>query len=168
MMNLSHSTAAPLALALTLFGGTAISRTLLPADANLESSAVQDGEKQDDHDEHEHEGVLHESMERMQSGMKGLRKLLGKPEEKANAIELCVTMESAALEGFMHPPESPDGLEGAELHAYQAEFKKRMLSVAGTLVDLELALQSGDADKAKELYRTLGANKKEGHDIYIK
>ncbi|QDV07612.1 hypothetical protein Poly30_31390 [Planctomycetes bacterium Poly30] len=170
MMNLSLSTAAPFALALTIFGGTAISRSLVVADASAAdasalTSLAQDGEK---HDEHEHGGVLHESMERMQSSMKGLRKMLGKPDQKAEAIALCVTMEGAALEGFMHPPESPDGLEGAELHAYQAEFKKQMLSVTGMLVDLEIALQNGDDDKAKELYRGLGAIKKEGHEIYIK
>ena len=167
MSKLRFTTLAPLVLTGALLGGAAIA-----AGFNSSTAASQEGEskeQQGEHDEHaEHGGVLHESMEALQKNMKGLRKLLSKPESKDQAIKMCLEMENSAMSGFMNPPISPDGLEGAELRAYQADFKKRMLGVMGTLIDLELALDGGDTDTIKTLYRALGASKKEGHDIYIK
>ena len=167
MSKLRITTLTSIALAATLLGGGAIAAGLTPG------SNAQEGEhkadKMGEHDEHgEHETPLHESMESLQKNMKGLRKLLAKPEAAEQAIAMCVEMEASVIEAFMNPPKSPDGLEGAELRAYQADFKKRMLSVAGTLIDLELAFDKGDAAAAKTLYRSLGSRKKEGHDIYIK
>ena len=172
MSKLRITTLAPIALAVTLLGGAAIAAGLNPEVGTQEGEhqkGEHDGEKKGEHDEHgEHGGVLHESMEALQKNMKGLRKLLAKPESKDQAIAMCIEMEGSAMAGFMNPPASPDGLEGAELRAYQADFKKRMLGVMGTLIDLELAFDGGDADEIKKLYRSLGASKKEGHDIYIK
>lgn len=168
MSKLRITTLAPIALAVTLLGGAAVAAGL-----NSEGPSAQEGEQkgaehESEEHEHEHGGVLHESMESLQKNMKGLRKLLSKPEMKEDAIAMCIEMEQSALTGFMNPPESPDGLEGAELRAFQADFKKRMLQVTETLVDLELAFDGGDKDEIKKIYRTLGASKKEGHDIYIK
>ncbi len=167
MSKLRIPTLAPIALAATLLGGAAIA-----AGINSDAQGPQEGEQKEQPGEHaeegEHGGVLHESMESLQKNMKGLRRLLGKPEAKEQALTMCAEMEMSAISGFMNPPESPDGLEGAELRAYQADFKKRMLKVTETIIDLELAFDSGDADAIKKIYRSLGANKKEGHDIYIK
>lgn len=161
MTKLSIKTLAPIAVAVALMGGAAIAAGLNPTPALRQDS--QEGESED-----EHGGVLHESMEKLQKNMRGLRKVLTKPEAKDEAIAMCIEMEANAIAGFMNPPASPDGLEGAELRAYQAGFKKRMLKVTETLIDLELAFDSGDADAAKKLYKALGASKKDGHDIYIK
>ncbi|MFT5735136.1 MAG: hypothetical protein ACJA0P_001304 [Planctomycetota bacterium] len=175
-MNLRLSAVAPLAIAVTLFGGTAVSRALSstsPSAAQTQEGGQDSdkGEKHDHDDDDHHAGEgheLHDSMEAMQRNMKALRKVLGKPEQKAEAIAMCLEMEAATMTGFINAPDSPDGLEGSELLAYKADFKKRMLTVAGILVDLELALDQEDTDQAKVLYRSLGASKKEGHSIYIK
>lgn len=154
------------ALAATLLGGAAIA-----AGFTSNAASPQEGKPQEakgEGEEHAEHGVLHESMETLQKNMKGLRRLLSKPESKDDAIAMCVEMEMSAISGFMNPPESPEGLEGAELRAFQADFKKRMLNVTETIIDLELALDGGDTDAIKKIYRSLGSSKKEGHDIYIK
>ncbi len=112
-------------------------------------------------------GPLHESMEVIQKGMKGIRKMLSKPEKKDDAVTLCKEMQAAALVGFQHPPKPPAELEGDATVDFSADFRKRMLTVCSTLVDLEAALAKGDADAAKTIYRTLGKQKKEGHDTYL-
>lgn len=112
-------------------------------------------------------GPLLESMEVIQSGMKGIRKMLNKPEQKEAAVKLCKEMQAAALVGFNHVPEPETDLEGDALIEHGADFRKRMLSVCSTLVDLEAALAKGDGDAAKTIYRELGKQKKEGHDAYL-
>jgi len=160
-----HSSLAPIALFTLLSGGAiaALNSSALPAAAGGAQEAA--AEKEDGHGEH---NELHESMEVLQKNMKAMRKQMRNLDDKATLLGMCADMTAAALTGFLHAPGSPDGLEGSELLAYRADFKKRMLSVAGTLVDMELAIDSGDADAVKTLYRSLGASKKEGHDIYIK
>ncbi|MDB2576062.1 cytochrome b562 [bacterium] len=112
-------------------------------------------------------GPLHESMEVIQKGMKGIRKMLSKPEQKAAAVTLCQEMQAAALVGFQHPPKPQTELDADAQVDFSADFRKRMLTVCSTLVDLEAALAKGDADAAKTIYRTLGKQKKEGHDTYL-
>ncbi|MEM8710926.1 MAG: cytochrome b562 [Planctomycetota bacterium] len=161
-MKTLRSTLAPVALFTALIGGAAatLAGTSEGAQEGAQEAVAEAAEGQ--------ENELHESMEVLQKNMKALRKLMRNPEEKETLFQMCADMEEAALTGFMHPPASADGLEGSELRAYQADFKKRMLNVASTLVDLELAIDAGDADTMKTIYRSLGAHKKEGHDIYIK
>ncbi|MGB0333396.1 MAG: cytochrome b562 [Planctomycetota bacterium] len=113
------------------------------------------------------DGPLHESMEVIQKGMKGIRKMLSKPDQKDAAVKLCLDMQAAALVGFQHPPKPEAVLEGDALIDFNTDFRKRMLTVCSTLVDLEAALAKGDADAAKTIYRTLGKQKKEGHDAYL-
>ncbi len=160
MTTLRLSALAPLTLAVTLFGGSFVSSTSTQDGAAQEQPVIEDVV--------EEVTVLHENMEVLGKGMKSMRKMMRKPEMKADALALCGKMQHAAAISFMNAPEKVEGLEGTELLAYQADFKKRMLTVAGALVDLELALEKGDADAAKAVYRSLGAAKKEGHDIYIK
>jgi len=118
-------------------------------------------------DDDEAAGPLLESMEVIQKGMKGIRKMLSKPDQKDAAVKLCQEMQAAALVGFQHPPEPETALEGDALVDFSANFRKRMLTVCSTLVDLEVALAKGDADSAKTIYRELGKQKKEGHDAYL-
>lgn len=118
-------------------------------------------------DDDEEAGPLLESMEKIQSGMKGIRKLLNKPDQKDAALKLCKEMQAAALVGFNHVPEPETALEGDALIEHSADFRKRMLAVCSTLVDLETALAKGDGDAAKTIYRELGKQKKEGHDAYL-
>ncbi|MEM9381069.1 MAG: hypothetical protein AAGB93_14045 [Planctomycetota bacterium] len=137
-------------------GDAAAARTALPL--------AQEGQEAADEEEHD---PLHESMEVLQGGMKGLRKMLSKPELKEDAVKLCGELQAAALVGFQNPPTPEEALEGDALVEYTADFRKRMLAVCTTLVDLEVALQKEDKDAAKALYKALGKHKKDGHDAYL-
>ena len=112
------------------------------------------------------EDDLHETMERLQTEMKGLRKLL-KPETKDEAIAACEKMSGIVLETMAMSPEPLEPLEGVELMEYDVEFKKRMAGVYTTALDLKMAIAKDDRDATKALYRELGAQKKDGHTIYI-
>ena len=128
------------------------------------SPLVQEGQEAAEEEEHD---PLHESMEVLQGGMKRLRKMLSKPEQKTDAVKLCGELQAAALVGFNHVPAPEEALEGDALVDFSADFRKRMLAVCITLVDLEVALQKEDKDAAKALYKALGKHKKEGHDTYL-
>ncbi len=155
-----------LALALASYGAVSFGGETSPQEGK--KAPAQEGDHKDDGaHEHGHEGdELHESMEALQQKMRALRKLM-KPETKAEAIAACQEMEAAVLVSMQHVPKPAKKLEGSDLLKYQVDFKQRMVSVYGTLLDLQLALDAGDKDKTKTLYRALGAQKKDGHTIYI-
>ena len=83
-------------------------------------------------DDDEEAGPLHESMEVIQKGMKGIRKMLSKPDQKDAAVKICQEMQAAALVGFQHPPKPEAVLEGDALIDFNADFRKRMLTVCST------------------------------------
>lgn len=113
------------------------------------------------------ENPLHDSMMEMQSSMKALRKLMRDPAKKDDALAAVRAMEDAVLVGMANVPKPKKDLNASDLLKHDVDFKKRMIEVYGNLLDLELALDEGDADKIKNIYRALGGNKKEGHGIYI-
>lgn len=138
-----------------------------PTEAQQEAPAAPRTAQEDHgHDDHEH-GELHESMEAMQRNLKALRKLMSDPESKAAALDAVREMEASVLVGLAHVPDPLKPLEGSDLLKHDVEFKRRMADVYTTLLDMELALDAGDADELKALYRKLGEGKKEGHQIYI-
>jgi len=147
-----------LALALASYGAISFGGETSPQEGK--PAAAQEGD-------HAHEeDPLHESMETLQQNMRALRKLM-KPETKDEAIAACQKMEAAVLVSMGHVPKPGKKLEGSDLLKYEIDFKQRMVSVYQTLLDLQIALDAGDRDKVKTLYRALGGQKKEGHTIYI-
>lgn len=156
-----------LALALASYGAVSFGGETSFQEGKKTPAQEGKGAHGDDHDDGEDE--LHESMEILQQKMRGLRKMLKPttPEAKAAAIAACQEMEAAVVVSMGHAPKPAKKLEGSDLLKYEIEFKRRMVSVYQTLLDLQLALDAGDADKAKTLYRSLGGQKKEGHTIYI-
>ena len=137
------------------------------AAATSPSLAMQDGqEEQESAEQEEEHGPLHESMEVLQAGMRTLRKAIGKPDKKEAAIELCRELEAACLVGFQNVPEPEEALEGTALLEFTADFRQRMLTVCGTLIEFEVALNKEDKATQKTLYKALGKFKKDGHDIF--
>lgn len=113
------------------------------------------------------ENPLHESMEILQENLRAMRKLMRDPEMKAEALEACRAMEGAVLVGMQHVPEPKEGdLAEQTAFEFQLGFKQKLHATYGTLLELEVALEAGDGDAAKDLYRALGAQKKDGHDAY--
>lgn len=128
---------------------------------------LQDGAEAPAAAESDEDHALHESMETMQRNLKALRKLMRDPAQKDEALKAVREMEAAVLVGLAHVPKPLKELAGSELLAHDVDYKRRMASVYTTLLDMELALDKGDGDALKTLYRALGGQKKEGHQIYI-
>ena len=136
-----------------------------PAEAQEEQEEAL--EQEDVVEAEEEHGPLHESMEALQAGMRTLRKAIGKPDKKVAAIQICRELQAACLVGFQHVPEPEEAvLEGLALLEFSADFRKRMLTVCETLVDLEVAFEREDKAASKKFYKQLGAQKKSGHDTY--
>ena len=110
---------------------------------------------------------MHEHMEALQSGMKEMRRMLGKDEQKAELLALVVKLQLAARACFDLVPEQATPIEDpSALAEWRIGYVRRMVEVYDSLLQLELAVHKGDGDKAKELYKKLGEQKQSGHDAY--
>ncbi|MDA0667805.1 MAG: cytochrome b562 [Planctomycetota bacterium] len=116
--------------------------------------------------EHEEEGPLAEAMEQIKDNMRALRKTLSDPEKAAEGMKYAEGMRNSALEAMPYCPEAPAGLSELEQVKWRVDFQRKLLAVADGTLRLELALAEGKQEDAKEIYKTLGGIKKEGHDTY--
>jgi len=98
--------------------------------------------------------------------MRGLRKSLGAEDTKAVAMEHAEAIKGLTLEALPHSPPAPEGSSDAEQLQWRIGFERKMLAVADTMLQLELALADGDLETAQDLYRAAGGIKKEGHETY--
>jgi hypothetical protein len=110
---------------------------------------------------------MHQHMETLQAGMKEMRRMLGKDEQKVELLALVVKLQLAARACFDFVPEQTTPIEDpSALAEWRIGYVRRMVEVYDSLLQLELAVHKGDADKAKELYKKLGELKQSGHDAY--
>ena len=131
------------------------------------SSQDADGAKRVSAEEADEHGPLHEAMEELQSGMRKIRKMLSKPEEKEAAIELLRHMQANALVAFQNPPEPGSDVGPSRVGpGWRIGFKRQILKVIDELLAVEHAVAEGRSEDAKAGYATLASLKKEGHDDY--
>ena len=113
------------------------------------------------------DGDLHAHMEALQSGMKEMRKMLGKDDQKDALIALAAKLQGSALACFTLLPkqETPiaDPTAAAE---WRIGYVRRMVEVYDTLLQLELAATKGDHEAVKAHYKALGEQKTTGHEAY--
>ncbi len=110
---------------------------------------------------------LHSSMELLEQSMRALRPLMGDPEKKSEALASCVEMEKHLLASLHHVPKPHSELEDQTEVEYQVEFKRRIMNVYSIVLDMEVALDKGDTDAAMTVYRSLGMERRDGHQIFI-
>lgn len=136
--------------------------------AAAQDSAVQDSAAQDPAapSAAQQEG-MHEHMEVLQAGMKEMRRMLGKEEQKAELLTLVVKLQHAARACFDLLPAQTTPIEDpTALAEWRIGYVRRMVEVYDSLLQLELAVHKNDGDLAKELYKKLGEQKQSGHDAY--
>ena len=110
---------------------------------------------------------MHEHMEVLQAGMKEMRKMLGKAEQKAEMLALVTKLEASALACVTLLPEPAAPItEPLALATWRIDYQRRMVQVYDSLLQLELAVHKDDAEGAKALYKALGEQKQSGHDAY--
>lgn len=116
---------------------------------------------------HEEDSPLVQAMERVDKGMKALRRSVADPAKAEANAELARGMKEAALTALPLCPEPFTPLEGVARVAWRIDFERRILAVADTLLQLELAFVESRLEDAKKLHEGLAKLKKDGHDLYV-
>ena len=115
---------------------------------------------------HEHsDSPLEEIMEQMKDHMRAVRKSIPEVEQHAKCIKDIQAMQQLAIDALPYCPDYP-GEAGLEKDKYEINFKRRLLNVADTLLELELALHGGDIEAANAHYKSLRNAKESSHEIY--
>ena len=115
---------------------------------------------------HEHsDSPLEEIMEQMKDHMRAVRKSIPEVEQHAKCIKDIQAMQQLAIDALPYCPDYP-GEAGLEKAKYEINFKRRLLTVADTLLELELALHEGDIEAANAHYKSLRNAKESSHEIY--
>ena len=115
---------------------------------------------------HEHsDSPLEEIMEQMKDHMRAVRKSIPEVEQHAKCIKDIQAMQQLAIDALPYCPDYP-GEAGLEKVKYEINFKRRLLTVADTLLELELALHEGDIEAANAHYKSLRNAKESSHEIY--
>ena len=163
-----------LALCGAAIAGLAIASPLSIAqdDSDQQETPKQETPKQDADEKPKEEAKaeskeLHDSMKLLEKNMRAMRSLMTKPEMLKEALANCVEMEKHILVGLQHAPDPHGELKDQTKLEYTVEFKRRMMTVYSAVLDLEIALEKGDADAARTAYRSLGAERRGGHQIFI-
>ncbi|TDJ78026.1 MAG: hypothetical protein E2O39_01650 [Planctomycetota bacterium] len=112
------------------------------------------------------ETPLGEQMEELQSGLRRLRKLVTKPDEKEATLEILRAMQGHGIQAFALGPEPPETLPAAEHAEWSVNFRRQILKVVDQLLVVELAVSEGRTEDAKSAYKELGQLKNAGHDTY--
>jgi len=113
------------------------------------------------------DGDLHQHMEALQSGMKEMRKMLGKDEQKADLAALAAKQQGHALACLtLLPKQETPIADPVEAAAWRIGYVRRMVEVYDTLLQLELAALKGEHEAVKALYKALGEQKTTGHEAF--
>ena len=130
------------------------------------AAVAQDADAQDA-DADEKDDPMDEHMSVLQDGMRGMRRMLGKDDQREAALELVGKLQASAVACFDILPHTTKEIEDPAARAEsRIGYQRRMVEVYDTLLQLELAFHQGDAAKQKELYKALGKQKQSGHDAY--
>jgi len=108
---------------------------------------------------------LEEIMDQMKDHMRAVRKSIPEIEQHAKCIKDIQAMQQLAIDALPYCPDYP-GDAGVEKAKYQINFKRQLLTVADTLLELELALHKGDIEAANAHYKSLRNAKESSHEIY--
>ncbi len=118
-------------------------------------------------DEHEEESPLAQHMEKVDKGMKALRRTVADPAKAAENIVLARGMKDTVLAALPLTPQPFQPLDATQTVLWRIGFERKLLGVADALLQLEQALVEGRFEDAKKGYETLTKLKKEGHDTYV-
>jgi hypothetical protein len=117
--------------------------------------------------DHEKESPLEEQMEKLDRGMKSLRRSVADPAKAADNIVLVRGMKDAAVAGLPLCPEPFKPMSDTEKVLWRIGFERKLLQTADGLLVLEQALVEGRFEDAKKQHEALMGMKKEAHNAYV-
>ncbi len=126
------------------------------------------GPRQEPGEKHkEDETPLEKQMERIDRGMKTLRRSVTDPAKTADNVVLVRGMEEAALLAVPLCPDPFTPMDETQKTVWRIGFERRILAVADGLLQLEQALVENRLEDAKKQHEALMKLKKDGHNTYI-
>ncbi len=102
----------------------------------------------------------------LRDGMKSLQKDLDDPKRTEAALETVLKMEEAVQGAKLQDPPATAKQEKDAKDSFVKDYRKTMIELQKSLLELEAAIVDGDAAKAKELAQKVGAAKGPGHDKF--
>ena len=137
------------------------------ASAQEPAARQEPGQRQEPRGEHTEEGgPLHDAMEALDRGMKGMRRSITDPEKVGENLDRVRGMQTAAITAWGLTPETFTPMSETEQVIWRIGYQRKMLAVTDGLLQLEQALVEGKLEAAREIYSQLTGLKKEGHDVY--
>jgi soluble cytochrome b562 len=117
-------------------------------------------------DEGGEESPLHQEMERIENGLKRIRRDAKDAAKNATTLETVLEMQDAAGKSKLMIPPITEKQPEAERAAFARDYRKQMIEVEKTLLDLELALLDGDQEKAQALIKKVSDAEDSGHEKF--
>ena len=125
--------------------------------------ATEAGHKGHDHGKH---SVLENSMETINKSYRVLRRQVSDASKNPSTIALLHTMQVSALTAATQVSPITKKLPKEKQGKFNLDFRRTMVGLVVTLMDIEAALLDSDNVKAKQAYLKLGAIKKKGHETF--
>ena len=110
--------------------------------------------------------ILEKSMKGLKRNMRTLGRNLTKVESKTMCLESIRQMQGFVLAAFPHCPEPFDSIGKKDPAKWEFGFRRRMVGLAGLLLDLEESLGADDAQRVEVVWNKIRDHKKEGHQVY--
>jgi len=118
-------------------------------------------------EEHVKKSELRKQMEQMDESVKKLKRTIRKAEFDKESLELISKMEQVAITCKGMIPSKAATIPAADRPKYVAEYQKGMASLLSDICQMEVAVLSGDHEKAHTLYLKIKDDEDKGHDQFM-
>lgn len=116
--------------------------------------------------EAEKEDTLHLAMEGLQSATRKLNRQIKDPTKNASSLELVVEMQKHVMNAKGATPDTTAKQPADQRAAYLSDYRKRMVKLLGTLLDVEAALIDGSNEQASTHLESALEQRFQGHKIF--
>jgi len=134
--------------------------SLLAAPAFFAGTARADEEKKQ-------KSELHKKMEKIDEGMKKLKRTLKKPDQNEASLKVISTIIALAGECKEMIPSQAAKLPEGDRKKFVDDYQKSMIQLIATMDDMKKAVEAGDNKKAIELHKALKDQEEDGHDKFM-
>lgn len=112
------------------------------------------------------ETELGETMDRMNTSWRKLRRQIADANLNASSLELVAKLKAGAEKALTYPPDLARDIPADKRDAFIAGYQAKMKEVIAALGQLEALLTQGDNPAAVELIAKIAALQKAGHKEY--
>ncbi len=109
-----------------------------------------------------------ESMEKISSAFRRVRRMVNSPESNAQVLELLATMRAEAVAAAKHKPMMTADIPEASRAKFVEDFNARMSEFIAAIEKTEAAIKAGNNAAAATLVSDMAAMQKAGHKDFKK